>query len=51
MKKGENDIHESLYKKLKMREILSHPNLEEKFGPLDQNPIVGCQEHNAAQNT
>ena len=23
---------------------------EEKYGPLDQNPTVGCQEHNAAQS-
>ena len=30
---------------------LSRPNLEEKFGPLDQNPTVGCQEHDAAQST
>ena len=51
MKKGENDIHEPLYKKLKIRGILSRPNLEEKSGSLDQNSTVGCQEHNAAQNT
>ena len=33
-----------------MRGILSRLNLEEKHGPLDQNPTVRCQEHNAAQN-
>ena len=51
MKKRENDTYEPLYKKLKTRGILSRPNLEEKYGPLDQNPTVGCQEHNAAQST
>ena len=51
MKKRENDIREPLYKKLKTREILSRLNLEEKSRPLDQNPTVGCQEPNAAQNT
>ena len=42
MKKGENDICEHLYKRLKTRGILSRLNLEEKSGPLDQNPTVGC---------
>ena len=51
MKKGENDIHEPLYTELKMRGILSYPNLEEKSGPLDQNSTGRCQEHNAAQST
>ena len=51
MKKEGNDIQGTLYKKLKMKGILSRPNLEEKSGPLDQNPTVGCQEHDAAQNT
>ena len=46
-----NDIQGPLYTKLKTRRILSRPNLEEKSGPLDQNPTVGCQEHNATQNT
>ena len=41
MKKRENDIREPLYKRLKMRGILSRPNLEEKSGPLDRNPTVG----------
>ena len=36
---------------MKTRGILSHPNLEGKYGPLDQNPSVGCQTHNATQNT
>ena len=43
--------YKSLYKGLKTRGILSRPNLEGKHGPLDQNPSVGCQKHNAAQNT
>ena len=41
MKKRENDAREPLYKRLKTRGILSHPNLEEKYGPLDQNPTIG----------
>ena len=51
MKKRENDTREPLYKRLKTRGILSRPNLEEKYGPLDQNPTIGWQEHDAAQNT
>ena len=51
MKKRENDTREPLYKRLKTRGILSRPNLEEKYGPLDQNPTVGCQKHITAQNT
>ena len=43
--------YEPLYKGLKTRGILSCPNLEEKHGPLDQNPTIRCQEHNATQNT
>ena len=31
-----------LYKRLKTREILSRPNLEEKYGLLDKNLTVGC---------
>ena len=51
MKKKENDTYEPLYKRLKTRGILSRPNLEEKYGSLDQNPTIGCQERDAAQNT
>ena len=51
MKKGGNDIQGPLYTKLKTRGILSHPNLEEKFGSLDQNLTFGCQERDAAQST
>ena len=42
MKKGENDIHEPLYKKLKIKGILSRLNLEDKSGPLDQNSTIRC---------
>ena len=34
-KKEGNGVQEPLYKKLKTREILSRPNIEEKSGPLD----------------
>ena len=50
MKKEGNDIQGTLYKKLKMKGILSRPNLEEKSELLDQSPTIGCQGHNAAQN-
>ena len=35
MKKEGNGVQEPLYKKLKMRGILSRPNIEEKSRPLD----------------
>ena len=46
-----NGVQEPLYKKLKTKGILSRPNIEEKSGPLDQSPTIGCQEHDAAQHT
>ena len=51
MKKEGNGVQEPLYKKLKTMGILSCLNLEEKSGPLDENPTVGCQERDAAQST
>ena len=35
MKKEGNGVQEPLYKELKTRGILSHPNIEEKSRPLD----------------
>ena len=43
MKKRENDTREPLYKRLKTRGILSRPNLEEKYGPLDQTPPLDAR--------
>ena len=40
MKKRENNIREPSYKRLKTRGILSRPNLEGKFGPLDARSIT-----------
>ena len=43
MKKRENDTREPLYRRLKTRGILPCPNLEEKYGPLDQTPPLDAR--------